>query len=60
MLGAHAAGYGFRIDGYWLMTNHVHGDRFLSKVERLLGRRVRPLPVGRQRGWGKKKAKKDK
>jgi putative transposase len=35
-------------------------DRFLSKVERLLGRRVRPLPVGRQKGWRKKKAKEGK
>ncbi len=28
-------------------------DSFLSKAERLLGRRVRPLPVGRQKGWRK-------
>ena len=26
-------------------------DRFMSKVEAFLGRRVRPLPVGRQHGW---------
>ncbi len=28
-------------------------DAFLGRVEKLLGRRVRPLPVGRQRGWRK-------
>ena len=28
-------------------------EDFVSKVESLLGRRVRPLPVGRQRGWRK-------
>ena len=32
-------------------------DAFLSKAEALLGRRVRALPVGRQKGWRKKKAK---
>ena len=32
-------------------------DVFLSKVEALVGRRVRPLPVGRQKGWRKKKAR---
>ncbi|MCP4642169.1 MAG: transposase, partial [bacterium] len=31
-------------------------DAFLSKVETLLGRRVRPLPVGRQKGWRKKRS----
>ena len=30
-------------------------DSFLSKVEYVLGRRVRALPVGRQKGWRKKK-----
>ena len=30
-------------------------DSFLSKVEHRLGRRVRPLPVGRQKGWRKNK-----
>jgi len=30
-------------------------DRFLSKVEHLIGRRVRPLPIGRQKGWRKNK-----
>ena len=30
-------------------------DRFMSKVETFLGRRVRPLPVSRQRGWYKDK-----
>ena len=32
-------------------------DRFLAKIERLLGRRVRPLPVGRPKGWRKRKNK---
>jgi len=30
-------------------------DSFLSKLEHALGRRVRALPVGRQKGWRKKK-----
>ena len=30
-------------------------DSFMGKVETFLGRRVRPLPVGRQRGWRKDK-----
>ena len=30
-------------------------DRFLSKVEHLIGHRVRPLPIGRQKGWRKRK-----
>ena len=30
-------------------------DRFLSKIEHLLGRRIRPLPVGRPKGWRKNK-----
>jgi hypothetical protein len=30
-------------------------DSFMSKVETFPGRRVRPLPVGRQRGWRKHK-----
>ena len=34
-------------------------DTFLSKVETLIGRRVRPLPVGRQQGWRKKKGRED-
>jgi len=29
------------------------GDKFLSKVEHVIGRRVRPLPVGRPKGWRK-------
>ena len=29
-------------------------DGFLSKVEHALGRRVRALPIGRQKGWRKK------
>ena len=28
-------------------------DAFLSKVEKALGRPVRPLPVGRPQGWRK-------
>jgi len=35
-------------------------DSFVSKVEYLLGRRVRPLPVGRQKGWRKKKTGNDR
>ncbi len=30
-------------------------DRFLSRLEVVLGRRVRPLPIGRPKGWRKKK-----
>lgn len=30
-------------------------DSFLSKIEKALGCRVRALPVGRQRGWRKRK-----
>ena len=30
-------------------------DRFLSKLETVLGRRVRPLPIGRPQGWRKRK-----
>jgi len=33
----------------------LESDSFMSKVEAFLGRRVRPLPVGRQRGWRKDK-----
>lgn len=32
-------------------------DSFMSKVEAYLGRRVRPLPLGRQKGWRKNKPK---
>jgi len=32
-------------------------DSFMSKVETFLGLRVRPLPVGRQRGWRKVKTR---
>jgi putative transposase len=35
-------------------------DSFLSKLERMLGRRVRPLPVGRPKKTKKKKTKKRK
>jgi len=35
-------------------------DPFLSKVEYLLGRRIWPLPVGRQKGWRKKSGNKSK
>jgi len=35
-------------------------DSFLSKVEHPIGRRVRPLPVGRQKGWRKKPAENKK
>ncbi|NLV44473.1 MAG: transposase [Candidatus Hydrogenedentes bacterium] len=30
-------------------------DNFLSRLEVVLGRRVRPLPIGRPKGWRKKK-----
>jgi hypothetical protein len=30
-------------------------DSFMGKVDTFLGRRVRPLPAGRQRGWRKDK-----
>ncbi len=30
-------------------------DAFLAKVETVLGKRIRPLPVGRPKGWRKKK-----
>ena len=30
-------------------------DAFLAKIETLLGRRVRPLPIGRQKGWRKER-----
>lgn len=33
-------------------------DSFVSKIETILGHRVRPLPVGRQKGWRKKKKSK--
>jgi len=32
-------------------------NRFMSKVEAFLGRRVRPLPVGRPHGWRKAKTR---
>ena len=32
-------------------------DSFMSKVEAFLGRRVHPLPVGRQHGWRKDKTR---
>ena len=47
-------------DAQRAVRTHTHtgrplgSDRFLSKLEKMLGRRVRPLPVGRQRGWKKK------
>ena len=48
------------------LRRHTHtgrplgGDTFLSKLETLLGRRVRPLPVGRPRGNGGAKPDKPK
>ncbi|HIJ72728.1 MAG TPA: hypothetical protein HPP83_01385 [Candidatus Hydrogenedentes bacterium] len=30
-------------------------DSFISKIEVTLGRRVRALPIGRQKGWRKKR-----
>jgi hypothetical protein len=35
-------------------------DSFLSEAEHLIGRRVRPLPIGRKKGWRKKKEQKNK
>ena len=32
-------------------------DRFISKAETLLGRRLRPLPIGRPTGWRKRQPK---
>lgn len=32
-------------------------DVFLSQIETVLGRRIRPLPIGRQKGWRKSKPK---
>ena len=32
-------------------------DSFMRKPETFLGRRIRPLPVGREQGWHKDKAK---
>jgi hypothetical protein len=31
-------------------------DGFMSKTETFLGRRIRPLPAGRQQGWHKTKS----
>jgi len=37
------------------MTGRPQGnDSWLAKLEVSLGRRLRPLPVGRQKGWRKK------
>ena len=37
---------------------HAKIPSTLSKIETILGHRVRPLPVGRQKGWRKKKKNK--
>jgi hypothetical protein len=37
----------------------LSGDTFLSEVETLLARRIRPLPIGRQKGWRKGKTKQE-
>jgi putative transposase len=53
LLAEQAARYGLAIEGDCLMRTHtgrpLGSDAFLSKLETLLGRRVRPLPVGRPR-----------
>jgi len=37
-------------------TGHpLASDSFMSRIETFLGRRVRPLPVGRQQRWRKSK-----
>lgn len=36
-----------------LIGRPLGSDSFLSKIEHALGRRVRPLPIGRQQGWRK-------
>jgi len=36
-----------------LYTQYI--NRFLSRLETLLNRRIRPLPAGRPKGWRKKK-----
>lgn len=43
------ARFGFRLTG-----SPLGSDSFLSKAEHLIGRRIRPLPIGRQKGWRKK------
>jgi len=42
-----------RLRSYTRTGRPLGDDTFLSKVETFLGRRVRPLPVGRQKGWRK-------
>jgi len=39
--------HGLSVEGYCLMTNPIH--LILSKIEPLVGRRLRALPVGRRR-----------
>ena len=43
-----------RGDGADALGHPLGSDGFLSKVEHALGRRVRALPIGRQKGWRKK------
>lgn len=44
-----------RIRLYTRTGRPLGGDRFLSKLEALLERRIRPLPEGRPKGWRKPK-----
>ncbi len=46
--------YGLDVLGWRLMTNHIHligrplaSDSFISKIEKTLNKRLRPLPIGR-------------
>jgi putative transposase len=43
------------VRGHTLAGRPLGSDSFLSKLEATLGRRIRPLPVGRPRGWRKAK-----
>ena len=47
LLHEEAQKYGLAVEGYCLMTNPIH--LILSKIQGLVGRRLRPLPVGRRR-----------
>ncbi len=46
-----------RIRAYTHTGRPLGSDSFLSKVEFLLGRRIRPLPMGRPKGWRKPESK---
>ncbi len=44
-----------RIDRHTDTGRPLGSDRFLSRLEGMLERSVRPLPIGRPKGWRKKK-----